>query len=204
MGQIVKQLAGGTTRYYWYPGDRKEYLRAVVALIAGGVTYAVLHFMTGSVVLPAVAGTSITSILAGFNFGRRDSRAIAAFSDAVGSGQEQVAAKPLRRKAVAHSGRAAWRGIVEGTGGAAAAVLIVNLPADGVVANWLLPLVPAVLGALAHQLGMVVERLGHSRAANGPGKKVDTAAPDGPKTAEQRLAEARSNVRERKKPPVMR
>ena len=66
------------------------------------------------------------------------------------------------------TGAAAWRGLAEGTGGAAAAVIIVNLNASGLAANWLLPLVPAAVGALAHQAGMMYERLGVARSTAGP------------------------------------
>jgi hypothetical protein len=159
MGQILKQLSPETTRYYWYPGDRKDYVRAAVAITVGALAYAAMHLVTHTTLMPAVVGTSLTTVLAGFNFGRRDSRAIAGFAELAGAGQDKYAARLRRRQAIAHSGRAAWRGFAEGTGGAAAAVLIANLSATGIVANWLLPLVPAVLGALAHQMGMLVERM---------------------------------------------
>ena len=35
MGQVVKQLSAHTTRYYWYPGEKREWLRGVAALAAG-------------------------------------------------------------------------------------------------------------------------------------------------------------------------
>ena len=139
MGQIVKQMGGDTTRYYWYPGDKKEYLRSAAAIVLGILAYLVLHAVTHASLMPAVAGTSIAAMLAGFNFGRRDSRAIAAFAEATSAGRDKNAARSRRRTAVVHSGRAVWRGFAEGAGGAAAAILIANLPADGVVANWLLP-----------------------------------------------------------------
>jgi hypothetical protein len=187
MGQIVKQVGSDTTRYYWYPGDKREYLRSLAFVVLGAITYVVLHLITHTSLLPAVAGTSVTALLAGFNFGRRDSRAIAAFAEAAGPSRDRNAAKQLRRTAVAYSGRAAWRGFAEGTGGAAAAVLIVNLSATGFVANWLLPIIPAALGALAHQMGMVVERLGHSGTPDGPAKTEHAAT-----SAEQKPAEARA------------
>ena len=180
MGQIVKQMGGDTTRYYWYPGDKKEYLRGAAAIVLGIVAYLVLHAITHASLMPAVAGTSITALLAGFNFGRRDSRALATFAEATGVGRDKNAARSRRRTTVVHSGHAVWRGFAEGAGGAAAAILIANLPADGIVANWLLPLVPAALGALAHQMGMVFESLGHSRAAGGAAKVVGGPAPAAP------------------------
>jgi hypothetical protein len=65
---------------------------------------------------------------------------------------------------------------VHGFGGAAAAVLILNLPHRGIVADWILPVVPAVVGALAHQAGMLFEQLpkgaSNAGAAKAPGEPV--------------------------------
>ena len=49
----------------------------------------------------------------------------------------------------------------------------------------------AALGALAHQMGMVFESLGHSRAADGAAKVVGDPAPAAPaaKPADQTAAE---------------
>jgi len=140
MGQIVKQLSEHTTRYYWYPGDKREWGRAAVAAGTGLVAIAVLLWVTADVLISVTLGVSVTAAIAGANFGRRDYRA-------------------ARRAAMVHASRAAWRGLVEGCGGAAAAVLIANLPPRGLVADWILPIVPATAGALAHQAGMLYERL---------------------------------------------
>jgi hypothetical protein len=166
MGQVVKQVSNHSTRYYWYPGEKKEWLRGVIALATGVAAYVLLHVTTHSTVLAAVVGTSLATGAAGFNFGRRDSRELARFADLAKS-------KYVRRQAAVHTGRAVWRGIAEGTGGAAAAVLIANLAEGGILANWLLPLVPAVIGALAHQSGMMYERLGTSQSTDGPAKRAD-------------------------------
>src|SRR5262249_9650124 len=71
-----------------------------------------------------------------------------------------LADKAMRRAGLTHSGRAAWRGGVQGAFWAGSAVAITNLPSHGILANWALPLVPAVAGALAHQAGMLYERTG--------------------------------------------
>jgi hypothetical protein len=163
MGQIIKQVSPHSTRYYWYPGDKKEYLRGAAAVGAGAAAFGLLRWLTRDTLLAAVVGTSITAAMAGLNFGRRDSRELARFGD--------IAQKSARRQAVAHTGRAAWRGLAEGTGGAAAAIIIVNLANHGVLADWLLPLVPAAVGALAHQIGMMYERLGTSKSVAGPASK---------------------------------
>lgn len=154
MGQIVKQISETTTRYYWYPGDKKEWIRAAVAVAVGAVAFGMVVVLTHSTLVAVVCGTSVTAAVAGVNFGRRDARALAGFPD--------LSEKAARRAAIAHTGRAAWRAVVHGVAGASAAVLIVNLPAGGVLADWLLPLVPATVGGLAHQAGMLYERTGHS------------------------------------------
>jgi hypothetical protein len=164
MGQIVKQMSNQSTRYYWYPGDKKEWLRGAGAIAAGAIVYAVLHLVTRGTLMPAVLGTSVTAAMAGLNFGRRDSRELARFA-------ELAKTKPARRQTAVHTGHALWRGLAEGTGGAAAAVLIVNLSQRGVMADWLLPLVPAAVGALAHQIGGMYEHLGTSQATDGPAKR---------------------------------
>ena len=147
MGQIVKQVGEGTTRYYWYPGDRRDWAWAG---LAGAVGLAV-----GGLVM-LVSRDSLISVTLG------------------------LSGKAARRAAIAHSGRAAWRAVVEGCGGAAAAVLIANLPPGGFVANWVLPMVPATVGALAHQAGMVFERLARAgmpeHLPRVPGSRLLTAS----------------------------
>jgi len=154
MGRIVKQVSENTTKYYWYPGDKKEWIRAGIALGAGAGALGVVYALTHNSLAALVVGTSVTAVMAGLNFGRRDARALAGFPD--------LGDRAARRAAIAHTGRAAWRGMVEGFGGAAAAVLILNLPHRGLVADWILPIVPAIVGALAHQAGMLYEQLGQS------------------------------------------
>jgi hypothetical protein len=151
MGQVVKQVAEGTMRYYWYPGDRREWVRAAIAIGGGLAGGGLLGWLSRDTVVAVTVGISISAAFAGVNFGRRDYRAARCFPELSG--------KAARRAAVVHGGRAAWRGLVEGCGGAAAAVLVANLPSHGFLADWVLPIVPATVGALAHQAGMVYERL---------------------------------------------
>lgn len=151
MGLIVKQVGESTTKYYWYPGDTQEYRRALIALGSGAGAFALVYLATRNVLAATTVGTSATALLAGLNLGRRDAHALAGFPDFDG--------RAARRAAVAHSGRAVWRAVVEGVGMAAAAVLIANLPATGFVADWLLPVVPAAIGACAHQAGMLMRKM---------------------------------------------
>ena len=160
MGRIIKKVSENSTKYYWYPGDKKEWIRAGVAVGVGAAVLAILMMLTRNVLVAVTVGTSVTLAVTGLNFGRRDSRALAGFPD--------LGDKAARRAAVAHTGRAAWRGLAEGFGGAAAAVVILNLPHHGVVADWILPIVPAVVGALAHQAGMLSERMSAAKAVPVP------------------------------------
>src|SRR2546430_8976630 len=151
MGQIVKQLSEHSTRYYWYPGEKRDWIRAAVAVGIGLAGIGVLLWVTHDVLISVTLGVSITAAMAGVNFGRRDFRAA--------NGFPELSGKAARRAAMVHGSRAAWRGLVEGCGGAAAAVLIANLPPGGSLANWVMPLAPATVGALAHQAGMVYDRI---------------------------------------------
>jgi hypothetical protein len=151
MGQVVKQISEHTTRYYWYPGDKREWVRAGTAAGTGAGSAAVLLWITRDVLISVTLGLSVTAAIAGANFGRRDYRAA--------NGFPELSGKAARRAAMVHASRAAWRGLVEGCGGAAAAVLIANLPPRGLLADWVLPILPATAGAIAHQGGMLYERL---------------------------------------------
>ncbi|MEV6968827.1 hypothetical protein AB0M47_27280 [Hamadaea sp. NPDC051192] len=169
MGRIEKKLSDSTTKYYWYPGEKQEWIRAAVAVGVGAAVAALLMLMTHNSVAAVVVGTSATLAMAGFNFGRRDSKALAGFLG--------MADKAARRAAIGHTGRAAWRGLVMGVGSAAAAVLVINLSPEGWLYDWLLPVVPAVVCAVARQIGLVWEKLGTTVATKGPAAEPAKATP---------------------------
>ncbi|HEY1177921.1 MAG TPA: hypothetical protein VGF17_17325 [Phytomonospora sp.] len=150
MGRIVREVADGVTKHYWYPGEKADWIKAGIAVGAGAVTFALVAIVLKDMLVAAVLGTSVTTGVGGVNLGRRDVTALSGFPD--------VAA--ARKAAAAHAMRAGWRGLLYGFSAAAAAVFIVNMPHTGFVADWLLPVVPAVVGAVAHQGGMVYERMG--------------------------------------------
>jgi uncharacterized membrane protein len=154
MGQMTRQIGPNETRYYWYPGDRKEWLRALLALLAGGAALGVAYLLTRSWLVSTVMGLSVASGVFGYNLGRRDLAAA-----------EALNARTPRREAASAAGRAGWRGIAEGAAAAFAALIVVHLPATGFVADWLLPLVPAVVGGLSRQTALVTMRL--SRQSEG-------------------------------------
>ncbi|WP_117210009.1 hypothetical protein [Allorhizocola rhizosphaerae] len=162
MGRIVKQLSDNTSKYYWYPGEKQEWIRALVALAVGGGAAALVMLLTRNSLTAVVIGCAATLIVAGFNFGRRDAKAV--------SGFPKMHERAAKRAAIVYSGRAAWRGMVQGLGAALAAVVVLNVVHTGWVADWVLPLVPGVAGAMSHQLGMVWDRLGTTVAAPTPAK----------------------------------
>jgi hypothetical protein len=162
MGHIVKQVSEHTTRYIWYPGDKAEWRRAAIAMGSGVLVFGLTLLVADDLLVAVLLGTSVTAGVGGANYGRRDARALAGFAN--------LNDKAARRAAVTHTGRAAWRAVAQGCFGAGAAVLILNLPPRGVLADWFLPLVPAVVGALARQGGMLWERLGASASIAGPAK----------------------------------
>jgi hypothetical protein len=159
---MVKQVTENTVHYVWYPGDMKEWRRAALSLAVGLVVFGAVWAFTRDLLPAVVFGASATAAVTGVNFGRRDAQALTGFQD--------LSDRAARRAAVSHTGRAAWRALVQGCYAAGAAVLIVNLPHTGMVANWLLPVVPAVVGTLARQAGMLHERLGVSASTAGPAK----------------------------------
>lgn len=155
MGRIVKTRGEGVTKYYWYPGEKADWIKAAVALGAGLVVLALVALTTHSGLWASVLGTSVTAAVAGLNVGRRDARALHKFPDVA----------TVRKAAIVDTGRAMWRAMVKGFGAAAAAVLVANMSAHGFVADWVLPLVPAMAGALSHQAGMLYQRLQEDAAA---------------------------------------
>ncbi len=75
MGRIEKQVSEGTTKYYWYPGDKREWKRAAVSVGIGLGAFLVVYVMTRDLLPAVVGGTSVTAGVSGLNFGRRDARA---------------------------------------------------------------------------------------------------------------------------------
>jgi hypothetical protein len=172
MGRIVKKIDDTTSKYYWYPGEKDEWIRALVALAVGGAVAALLMLFTQNSLAAIVTGCSATLVFAGFNFGRRDAKALAGFPD--------LNDKAARRAAIVYSGRAFWRGLVQGLCTAFAAVLVLNAAETGWIADWLLPLVPAAVGAIGHQAGMVWDRLATTVKAPKPAATTPApAAPEG-------------------------
>lgn len=158
MGRIVKQVSDGVAKHYWYPGDKADYIKAAIAVGAGGITFALVAIVLKDMLVASVLGSSVLTGLGGVSLGRRDLTAIQVFPDVT----------TARKAALAHASRAFWRGLLYGFTAAAAAAFIVNMPHTGFVADWLLPVVPAVVGAIAHQAGMVYERMGQAAPAEEP------------------------------------
>src|SRR4051794_5415619 len=61
MGQMIRQISPSTTRYYWYPGDKKEWLRALLAFGAGGVVFGLAYLLTKSLLTATVLGLAVAA-----------------------------------------------------------------------------------------------------------------------------------------------
>ena len=72
MGQMTRQISPNTTRYYWYPGDRKEWLRALLAAVAGGAAFGLAWLFARGSLVAAVLGLSVASGVYFYNLGRRE------------------------------------------------------------------------------------------------------------------------------------
>ncbi len=149
MGRIVREGGGGITKYYWYPGNKSDWVKTAIAVGTGIAVFVLTYLLVGDSLLAAVLGSSVTTGVCGAYLGRR----------IVSTLQEVQDMSAQRRVMVRDSTRAAWRGTVQGFTCAGAAVFVLNMPATGFVADWLLPVVPAIVGAIAHTVGMVFERM---------------------------------------------
>lgn len=164
MGRIVRDLGEGTTKYYWYPGQKSDWVKTAIAVGAGVLAFVMALLVTDNSLVAATLGSSLTTGIGGMFLGRRDVTALQEFHD--------MAAE--RRAAVVDSGRAAWRGTVQGFVCAASAVFVFNMPHTGFLADWVLPVVPALVGALAHTGGMIYERIAQmTKAATDQGKQLE-------------------------------
>lgn len=149
MGRMVREHGSGVTKYYWYPGQKSDWIKTGIAVGAGGLVFGLTYWLTKNSLLAAVLASSAATGVCGSHLGRRDLGALQQFHDMTAE----------RRAAMADSGRAAWRGTIQGFTCAGAAVFVMNMPAQGFVADWLLPIVPAIVGAVAHTIGMIYERM---------------------------------------------
>ncbi|GAA3300981.1 hypothetical protein Dvina_08490 [Dactylosporangium vinaceum] len=171
MGQMIRQIGPNTTRYYWYPGDKKEWLRALVAIGAGGAVLGLTYFLSRNWLISTTLGLSVAAGVAGFNFGRRDLAAA-----------DTLNARTPRRDVAGATGRAAWRGLAQGFVVAFSALVVVHLSADGFVADWLLPLAPGIAFGLAWQASLIAGRLSHEST-----KVTEFVGPDASRRADDDL-----------------
>lgn len=158
MGKIVRQISEGVTKYYWYPGEKTDWIRAALTITGGALLFALIYVVTKNTLIAAViAGTAVQSVVGAY-LGRRDAAGLTEFHD---PGTE-------RRAAVADGTRAAWRGTLQGLLCAGSAMLVLNMAHDGFLADWILPFLPSVAGALAHSGGMLWERMSQEVVAETP------------------------------------
>lgn len=163
MGKIVRQVSEGVTKYYWYPGDKTDWIRAAFTVSGGALLFALVYVVTkNSLIAAVVAGAAVQAVV-GVYLGRRDTAGLTDFHDPSSD----------RRAAVADATRAAWRGTLQGLLCAGSAILVLNMPSDGFLADWILPFVPSIIGALAHSGGMLWERLDQQTAAETPTERAE-------------------------------
>jgi hypothetical protein len=146
MGRYVKKRDDTTSMYYWYPGEKVDWVQAGMAAGSGLLAAAVIRVVTGSWMWGSAVGFTVAAALAGLYLGRRDARALAVkeFS---------------RFGGIIHVGMAFVRALAKGCGAALAAMVVAKLATGGFWMHWVLPLVPAVVGAVAHHLGMFYEQM---------------------------------------------
>lgn len=179
MGKIVRQISEGVTKYYWYPGEKTDWIRAALTLAGGGLLFALVYVVSKNSLVAAVITGTVVQIVVGVYLGRRDTVGISEFHDPSSE----------RRAAVADGTRAAWRGTLQGLLCAGSAMLVLNMPHDGFLADWILPFVPAIAGALAHSGGMLWERVAQDIAAEDPAKTAEEAGTTEKPKAEEAKSE---------------
>ena len=160
MGRYVKKRDDSTSMHYWYPGEKVDWVQAGIATGSGLVAVGVIRVLTGSWMWGAAVGFSVAAALSGLYLGRRDARALSV-------------SKTGRLAGVIVAGLALLRALAKGSLAALAALVVVRLAVGGFWAHWVLPLVPAVIGAVAHHLGMFYEQF--EKAAAVPVKASESA-----------------------------
>ncbi|GAA3387501.1 hypothetical protein [Cryptosporangium minutisporangium] len=146
MGRYVKERGEGAQTYYWYPGQKVDWVHAGIAVGSGLIAAAAIRVATGSTMWAAAVGFSVSAGLAGTYLGRRDARALAITN-------------VNRLSGIVLLVMAFVRALAKGSGAALAAIVIARTATPGFWTEWALPLVPAVIGAVAHHLGMFYENL---------------------------------------------
>jgi hypothetical protein len=146
MGRYVKKRSDTSSVYYWYPGQIADWKQAGIALGGGLVAAAVIRVFTGNWMWGAAIGFSVAAALSGTYLGRRDARALAV-SDVSRLGRIVLVSTAF------------LRALAKGSLAALAALVVASVAAGGFWAHWLLPLVPAVVGAIAHHVGMFYEQM---------------------------------------------
>jgi hypothetical protein len=147
MGRMARPASGGLTKYYWYPGERSDWVQAFAAAGSGLLAGVLVRVVSGSGLWGTVLGATVTAVMAGHTLGRRDANAM----------------RGLSRIGAADGVRAAWRALVKGAGPVLAALLVYRAGGHGFVGGWLLPAVPGAAGALAHQAAMLLEQTAPGR-----------------------------------------
>ncbi len=149
MGHIERAGSNGFTRYIWYPGNIADWKRVGIALGAGVVVFIGLYVLIDSTLWATVAGTTVTACMTGYALGNKDASGFDSIADLKSS----------------ETARGLWRAVAKGFGAAAGAVLVVHAAPVSGWTGWLLPILPAISGAIAHQCGIMQVRFSVAREA---------------------------------------
>ncbi len=149
MGRIERAGSNGFTRYIWYPGNLEDWKRVAIAVGTGAVVFLGLHIVAHSMLWATVVGTTVTACMTGYALGNKDASGFDSIADLKSS----------------ETSRALWRALAKGFGAAGAAVLVVHAAPASSWTGWLLPLLPAISGAIAHQCGIMQVRFSAARQA---------------------------------------
>src|SRR5690606_32687896 len=126
MGKIVRQISEGVTKYYWYPGEKTDWIRAALTIAGGGLLFALVYVVSKNSLAAAVTTGPVAQTVVAVYLGRGDKVAIGEFHEPSSE----------RRAAVADGARAAWRGAPQGLLCAGSGMLVLNMPHDGFLADW--------------------------------------------------------------------
>ncbi|MGI8647765.1 MAG: hypothetical protein DLM55_12120 [Acidimicrobiales bacterium] len=149
MGRIERAGSNGFTRYIWYPGNLEDWKRVGIALGTGVAAFVGLLILAHSMLWATLVSTTVTACMTGYALGNKDANSFDSISE-------------LRSF---ETGRALWRALAKGFGAAAAAVLVAHAAPPTSWSGWLLPILPAISGAVAHQCGIMQVRLSAVRQA---------------------------------------
>ena len=163
MGRIERAGAKGFTKYVWYPGNVEDWKRAGIAIGTGALLTLAVYMVADSLMWAVVVGCTVTACMTGYALGNKDASSF----DGLGNLRSTVAGKAL------------WRATAKGFGAAAAAVLVARVSPTDDWTGWVLPIVPGIAGAIAHQFSMIHVKFVEAKQAEAAAVQEATPVPVG-------------------------